>query len=276
VKDDHVAKTWEDLQLILYNIERTEHGRYRSNYVYRGVDDKSYGLESSLQRIGSHFASIEGSLLRNFLKYAGPQDVPSDSLLAKLAVAQHHGLPTRVLDWTTAPRVAAHFATSNERLYDKDGAIWCIDIAAVRSLLPKHLHAILDRERAFVFSIEMLEAYKTLDQFDQLLSEREFVLFFEPPSLDARIINQGAMLSIMPSPTLDLKLLLQQPEWAPLFKRVIIPKELKWEVRDKLDQDNVTERMLFPGLDGTSRWLRRYYGRGPSMPSRTSIDKIKA
>jgi hypothetical protein len=38
-----------------------------------------------------------------------------------------------------------------------------------------------------------------------------------------------------------------------LCQRIIIPRELKWEVRDKFDQDNVTESMLFPGFDGLSR-----------------------
>ena len=122
----------------------------------------------------------------------------------------------------------------------------------------------LDEECAFLFSVEMLESIQRLSEFDSLARHDDFVLFFEPPSLDSRIVNQGAIMSVMPGPELLLsEFLRDRPD---LYHRVIIPKELKWEVRDKLDQDNVTERMLFPGLDGLSRWLKRYYGLGPDRP----------
>ena len=41
--------------------------------------------------------------------------------------------------------------------------------------------------------------------------------------------------------------------------QIVIPAELKWEIRDKLDQANINERVLFPGLDGLCMYLKRYY-----------------
>ena len=259
---DTRVSNWAELTQALYDIPKTSQQRHRSDFVYRGVADHAWGLQTSLMRLGGDYVNVERPLLRSFRKYAEPGSLPADTLWVRLAVAQHHGLPTRLLDWTVSPKVAVHFATFEEEHYDKDAAIWCIDVVAAQSFLPDKLRAVLAREYAYLFSVEMLDFISSLEEFDKLGEANPFVLFFEPPSLDARIVNQGAIMSASPRATLDLSAFLK--EHPNLFRRIIIPKGLKWEVRDKLDQDNVTERMLFPGLDGLSRWLKRYYGPGPT------------
>ncbi len=124
-------------------------------------------------------------------------------------------------------------------------------------MLPGKLRDILDEEDTNVFTAEMLsQTASTLREIDGL-SKEDFVIFLEPPSLDDRIVNQYALFSLMSSPRARLdRWLDEHPE---LFRRVIIPASLKWEVRDKLDQANITERVLLPGLEGLSSWLKRYY-----------------
>jgi hypothetical protein len=259
------VENWMDLHKVLYDLPPNEdtHKRYRSHYVYRGMADSSWGLETSLYRMGGAFTSIENPLLRSFKKYAETGSIPGDSLWIRLSVAQHHGLPTRLLDWTLSPKVALHFTTAEENFYDKDAAIWRINILEVKKLLPDELRDVLHEACADLFSVEMLEGnIRTLEKFDAWRPGEPFILLFEPPSLDARIINQAAIHLVMSDAKLLLSSFLQQHPM--LYDRIIIPKELKWEVRDKLDQDNVTERLLFPGLDGLSRWLKRYYGPGPN------------
>lgn len=257
---DIKVKTWLHVIEILYDIPKGVHNRHRSDYVYRGVADKNWELETSLIRLGGDYINVESPLVRSFRKYAEPGQLPKEGSWVELAIAQHHGLPTRLLDWTVSPQVALHFATAEENHYDKDAAIWCVDVVKARSILPEKLRDFLQQEYAYLFSVEMLDRISNLNDFDKLRSETEFVLFFEPPSLDARIVNQGAILSVMPGADLILSdFLSSHPD---LCKRVIIPKDLKWEIRDKLDQDNVTERTLFPGLDGLGQWLKRYYGPG--------------
>ncbi|HET7038161.1 MAG TPA: hypothetical protein VFI42_20980, partial [Thermomicrobiaceae bacterium] len=141
--------------------------------------------------------------------------------------------------------------------FDRDGVVWMVDYSQTNRLLPTQLKSVLQDEGSSVFTAEMLERVTpSLRQFTQL-SDDDYVLFFEPPSLDERIVNQSALFSLMANPRSRLDCWLERhPE---VYRRLLIPVELKWEIRDKLDQANITERVLYPGLDGLSRYLRRYY-----------------
>jgi hypothetical protein len=185
--------------------------------------------------------------MRAFRKYAAQDAVPHDTDWDWLALGQHHGLPTRLLDWTYSPYVALHFATHNTEKYDRDGAVWMVDYVGAHDHLPQRLRDALAEEGAQVFTTELLAKAAPLRDLDR---GETFVLFVEPPSFDARIVNQYALFCVMSPIDLNIE---------DRAQRIVIPAELKWEVRDKLDQANITERVLFPGLDGISRWLARYY-----------------
>ena len=234
--------------------------RFRSPYAFRGLASTSHHLSNSLLRLAAGQASIntlELSLLRNFSKYAHAQPAPGVvSVWHWLALGQHHGLPTRLIDWTYSPFVALHFATNLPEEYDRDGIVWCVNFVEANKLLPKRLKAILEEEQSQTFTIDMLSEFRSLKAFDSLAHD-PFVVFIEPPSLDTRILNQFALFSLMADPSARMDTWLE--EHPHLYRRVVVPAELKWEVRYKLDQANINERTLFPGLDGLSRWLERYY-----------------
>jgi hypothetical protein len=255
------ARTWTELLEQLYEKSwNTALQRFRSPYAFRGLAHADHDLSNSLVRLagaGADITRLEVAMLRNFRKYAHQQSsVGVDSIWHWLALAQHHGLPTRLVDWTYSPLVALHFATEHPVAFGADGVVWCVNFVEANTRLPKRLRAILEEEQSDTFTVEMLHEFRTLRAFDALARD-PFVIFLEPPSLDTRILNQFALFSLMPGPasTLD-DWLATHPE---LWRKVLVPAELKWEIRDKLDQSNINERTLFPGLDGLSRWLERYY-----------------
>ena len=233
--------------------------RVHSSLVFRGLARSRYSNLPSLARLGEASARIEPHLIRNFRKYAH-REQPGPTLWDWLSLAQHHGLPTRLLDWTFSPFVAAHFATSTHP--EDDAVVWAVDCAAAHELLPHRLKSALHAEGATVFTTELLATHApTLDVLDRFSEREPFLLFFEPPSLDDRIVNQSAVLSTMSDPSAGMD------DWLGsnphLHHGWLLSPEAKAEIRERLDQANVTERVLMPGLDGLAAWLRRYYG--PSL-----------
>jgi hypothetical protein len=242
--------------------------------------DANWDMPTSLIRLGGSYPDLEKHMLRNFRKYAHRDVVERDSFWHWLTIAQHHGLPTRLLDWTYSPFVALHFATDDLSRMKQDGVVWCVKIPEIHQLLPKSFRSALEAEGSYVFTVEMLSRFelpdpsislagftvsasdfmptriRNLDDFDKM-AKKPFALFMEPPSIDDRIVNQFALFSVLSDPTALMNAWLSQ--YPALYKRVLIPASLKWEIRDRLDQANITERVLFPGLDGLSKWLKRHY-----------------
>jgi hypothetical protein len=255
------ARSWTELIEQLYESAwSADLQRFRSPYAFRGLACGTHSLTTSLAQLAGARADpalLEQALLRNFRKYAHARASNGvDSIWHWLALAQHHGLPTRLMDWTYSPFVALHFATEDPGTYTHDGLVWCVNFVKAHELLPKQLRRLLEREHSDALTVEMLSGLESLPAFDSLASE-PFVAFMEPPSLDDRILNQFALFSMVSNPALGLDDWIERH--GDLVRRVVIPAELKWEVRDKLDQANINERTLFPGLDGLSRWLERYY-----------------
>ncbi len=248
-------------------------GRHRLPFAFRGDPRLDEDLSSGLLRLAAgrlNVSRLELHLLRNFRKYAyGTAGI--DTMWHWMALGQHRGLPTRLIDWTYSPFVALHFATADLDLMDTDGSVWMINFVGANRFLPRRLRRILSAEGSDTATIDMLGQIGSVHDFDRL-ARTPFVVFLEPPSLDPRIVNQFALFSLMSNPEATLNDWVGRHE--PLTKHIVVSAKLKWEVRDKLDQANINERVLFPGLDGLSAWLTRYYWakphKGSGRPSRTS------
>lgn len=236
--------------------------RFRSSYLYRGLPNINFHLETSLARNCKHKGGdLEKSILRNFTKYASIEDPKlTYSIWRQLIIGQHHGLPTRLLDWTYSPLIALHFATSGEdfsKMQENNCVIWAIDIDEIDELLPCEYKNKLHKEWSYLFTIEMLdEVAQCLEKYDNDMKDNSMVLI-EPPSIDQRIINQYSYFSIVPKGIDNIEAFLDSRTAHTV--KYIIDKSLKWRIRDMLDQLNVNERIVYPGLDGLSSWIKRHY-----------------
>lgn len=236
--------------------------RYRSPYLYRGLPNSNYCLMTSLQRnCKSKQEDIEGAILRNFTKYALIEEPQlTESIWRQLIIGQHHGLPTRLLDWTYSPLIGLNFATSGEDLScmdQHDSILWKIDIEEINSLLPSEYKNVLSLEKAYLFTVDMLiNLVNDLNKYDDDMGGNSLVLL-EPPSIDQRIINQYSYFSIIPRKVQNIEEFFNDNTTNTV--KYIIDRKLRWQIRDMLDQMNINERVVYPGLDGVSAWLKRHY-----------------
>lgn len=250
-------------------------GHRRDVGVYRGAGDAARPLLTSLDRLGGvdppHTkAELESHILRNFVRYSRPylgSAAPDDWEV--LVSAQHHGLPTRLLDWTYSPLVAAHFATlggseGGGRAPDRGGdrAVWRLDWHRVHeafdfpplSLFPQDVSRALGRAGA-----RGAEGVSPWKLFEPDAARPPFACLIEPPSLDQRIVAQSAVFTLCSDTSRSLDRFLEEHGLAEALTRLVIPAADVPRLRDQLDLVGIDERRLFPDLDGVAAQMCRYY-----------------
>jgi len=230
---------WADLSVLI------EHFSFFASYdwLFRGVADASHTLRPKIGRKearklkrqpGSekpirvaYRHEDERAILSMFKQQARAYlDYQPTEELEWLAVAQHFGLPTRLLDWTNGLFVAAWFAVerAGEARKKSDSAIWVTK--GVSSIVPDH----------------------TTDPFD-LDTPR----IYRPPHVDRRISAQGSVLMVCPNPTENVVL--------PFSKRIVIKRSAEFIIRKRLHACGINRSYLFPGLGGLAEhlaWVYKY------------------
>ncbi|MBR3099592.1 MAG: FRG domain-containing protein [Clostridia bacterium] len=255
--------TLEDLLPLLTEQEyRVPLDRYRCSYLYRGMPNSEYKMTTSLSRNCKHLQkTLEPAILDNFAKYAVQEDpTVTRNVWYSMICGQHNGLPTRLLDWSHSALVGLHFAVSEENLAEMeehDCMVWRIDMQELYSLLPARYRSAVNRVQSTIFTLDMLgELTGSLNQYDIDMGNQSMVVV-EPPSINSRIINQYSFFSIVPMEMTDIEKFLNDRTEHTI--KYVIDRKLRWRVRDMLDQLNMSERIIYPGLDGLSKWIARHY-----------------
>jgi hypothetical protein len=204
-------------------------------YMFRGQENIDWELIPSLGRFSSilkefkWWLDFEDYILDEFRKYSIRfiKDIPHTEI-EWLVLAQHHGLPTRLLDWTRNPLVALYFAVNNS---------FCGHNSIVWAISPN------------TWSIDIEDIH--VDKLD---------LYF-PKHIDERIIAQNSCFTIHPLPNFADKFIpLDKLEVnADLIAKFIIPNNQRRNILERLDHIGINHYSLFQNLDGISKYFREKY-----------------
>ena len=191
-------------------------------HFFRGVSGASFDLVPKAFRSTRHIetANYEKRILGEFKKYAVPHltHSPTDDW-DWLALAQHHGLSTRLLDWTTNPIVALFFATQTTS-GNEDAALF---------------------RATYHLQFADIEFMGINDPFSI-----DAVTFYKPRHVTQRLVVQAGVFTVHPD---------RKPHEAHGIEKIIIHRNAIKSIRYSVEKMGFTNAYLFPGLDGLSRHL---------------------
>ncbi len=216
-----------------YAFLKNQTQRKEYDHIFRGVRNSTFELIPSIGRIKTQEdkqfeVDDEKSLFENFKKDAYPfiKDCNDDEL-ELLAFAQHHGLPTRLLDWTRNPLIATYFAVENIFTEEDKKQTECSCIYIYKFDKP-------------------VKPGKTFDPF-KIRDVQRYV----PKYLDKRIITQSALFTVHNDP---------YTAWKPKdLDIVLIHESIRKKIKQVLFRLGVNSSVVYPDIDGIAKhikWMR--------------------
>lgn len=246
---------------------------HRRSFVYRGVPAANYPLANTLQRrvlaeggsTDEDFRRLETQILTEFARRAqGFGYSRSMGLGHLIALAQHHGLPTRFLDWTSSGLTALHFALQGAA---GDAAVWRLDWTqmhrlyeprgrrSIRALDIEDINQLDRREGQQGYDIgSVIERFRDADLSQDPAKPHEYAALVTIPFLHPRIAAQQGAFVVWTEPMSPLEEFLKRHHPAnKLLTKLVIPKSAVKKMRAELRHLGITETLLWPDLDGAAR-----------------------
>ncbi len=251
---------------------------FEGDFCFRGHRDVGWTLTTTLDRMiertwqirARHVRidSVEKSfpegneklMLREFQKAAHHhyRFIPSlEDTVDWMALMQHHGAPTRMLDWTRSPYVALYFAMQAGS--ENDGALWAIDLQWLRLRSFQELIKAYPAECSAAGIGDGYDGFVNTKLFDA--QSPNVIVHASPMQLNERMrAQQGVLLCTLNhgvsfSPVLLGMLVHPIPGARQTVSRIQISRRKRIEFLEHLLRMNIHEASLFPGLDGFARSL---------------------
>lgn len=251
-------ESWKDLQELA-----------KPNWIYRGQADASWDLSTSLERCfiredieGSERAKLEKELLREFRRtyhnYAA--HVPErERLLEWLSLMQHHGAPTRLLDFTFSIHVAAYFAVERASC---DAAVWAVNAGWAMT------EGVAAMERAG--KKDARTWYHRTEERHEIVSEPlllgpppvRALLVLSPFRMNERLRTQKSTFLVPADVTsgfMDNLRSVEGHDDERNLVKIVLPSSLRREAVEALHYMNISRTSLFPGLEGYAQSLGVYH-----------------
>ena len=210
---------------------------------FRGQANSHWGLMPSLARL-KHSYDIENRLYYQFISLGGHLIPTGSTTWDVLFLMQHHGLPTRLLDWTENFAVALYFAIKGAK---QESALWILD--------PYKLNRqSLERDVVIYLETSFPEGYERY-----FIQERNDVFGKFPAQVAAVVGSHRSIRMRSQRGVFTLHRELAQPLedlYPQCTKKILIPRDATSDAMGFLRLAGVNEATLFPDLDGLARYLR--------------------